>query len=219
MQYISKQGETITDVVINATGDLANWDSILSANGFKDWTPNFSEGTVFEIPATSPINNDVVFALSDNKINNEPPFNFLSMVAGLVYLIENGDPLVPVNYLPAEIKSDEIFAYVESGQSIYDIVLNETGSLDNLDLVLEANGMSTWTPSLFIGQKISIPNSAVFYPNITRELKKYPVTNTIDGNVDQQITFIFDLLNDNWILSTGFWNDLALWKDTKNWID
>ena len=49
--YIVKVGETIRDVVINATGDLTdNWDKILTANGFTDWTPVLTPGQSIIIP-------------------------------------------------------------------------------------------------------------------------------------------------------------------------
>ena len=49
-QYKVKVGETITDVVINSTGSLANWDMILELNGFTDWTPELQPGQTVIIP-------------------------------------------------------------------------------------------------------------------------------------------------------------------------
>lgn len=48
--YTVKPGETITDVVINSTGNIDNWDAILTANEFEDWTPELAAGQVIQIP-------------------------------------------------------------------------------------------------------------------------------------------------------------------------
>lgn len=50
--YIVKTGETIGDVVLNATGSFSNWDSILTANGFTSWTPALLAGQEILIPDT-----------------------------------------------------------------------------------------------------------------------------------------------------------------------
>ena len=44
MSYIVKQGESISDVCLNATGTIANIDAILTANGFTDWNPVLTAG-------------------------------------------------------------------------------------------------------------------------------------------------------------------------------
>ena len=48
--YIAKQGMSINDVVLNATGSLVNLDAVLTANNFTDWTPNLSIGQSITIP-------------------------------------------------------------------------------------------------------------------------------------------------------------------------
>ena len=50
--YIVKAGESISDVVINSTGSLVNWDAICQANGFTDWTPILYAGQSIIIPST-----------------------------------------------------------------------------------------------------------------------------------------------------------------------
>lgn len=50
--YVVKPGESITDVVLNSTGSLSNWDSILEANGFGDWAPELLAGQSVIIPDT-----------------------------------------------------------------------------------------------------------------------------------------------------------------------
>lgn len=48
--YIVHPLESITDVVMNATGSLSNWDMILTANNFTDWTPDLQPGQNIIIP-------------------------------------------------------------------------------------------------------------------------------------------------------------------------
>ena len=48
--YTVKASESISDVVLNATGSLKNWDSILTANNLTDWTPILSVGQQIFIP-------------------------------------------------------------------------------------------------------------------------------------------------------------------------
>lgn len=47
--YITKPGESISDVVLNATGTLANLDQVLTDNNLMDWTPALVPGTPITI--------------------------------------------------------------------------------------------------------------------------------------------------------------------------
>ena len=79
--YIVSQGETIGDVILNATGDLTNWETILTANGFLDWNPKLFTGQEIVIDYlilqknniiqfnSYPLNNDSGINDLDNKIN------------------------------------------------------------------------------------------------------------------------------------------------------
>lgn len=108
---------------------------------------------------------------------------------------------------------------VQEGESIWDICLNKTGTLANLDLILDANGFDTWTPNLAGAQAIIIPDGVTNDNNALHELQAYPVCNNDNSDTAAKIAVIFDVLSNNWILSTGFWNDNAIWIDTKTWID
>jgi hypothetical protein len=112
------------------------------------------------------------------------------------------------------------FSYVvKAGETIGDIVLNATGSFNNWDAILTGNGFSDWVPSLIAGQSVVIPDTVSIDQNTKRQLSSYPASNISVNDVYAQIDNIIDQLNDNWILTTGFWNDNALWIDTKTWID
>lgn len=114
---------------------------------------------------------------------------------------------------------------VQPGESIWDVTLNATGSLhaaaslDNLDAVLEANDMEDWVPDIFPGQVIAIPDTAVPDLNALRSLQAEPLCNNSVSDILEKIIVTFDLFTSNWILTTGFWNDSAIWIDTKTWID
>jgi phage tail protein X len=112
------------------------------------------------------------------------------------------------------------FSYtVKAGETIGDVVLNATGSLNNWDAVLTANGFSEWVPALFAGQSILIPDTVTIDQNTKRQLISYPASNISFNDVYSQINDLIAQLEDNWILQTGFWNDDALWLDDHFWID
>lgn len=109
---------------------------------------------------------------------------------------------------------------VKPGETITDVVANSTGNIGNWDAILTANNFADWTPQLVAGQVIQIPDALVTVDqNVQRQLATYPICNSSVTDVFAQIANIVSLLTDNWILMTGFWNDNALWFDTKNWID
>lgn len=66
---------------------------------------------------------------------------------------------------------------VRQGESISDVALNGTGSIDNLSAILEANGFDSWTPDLQAGQEVIIPDSVVLQPNVKNILDTYPANN------------------------------------------
>ena len=50
MDYIVKQGETILDVSVNATGSPLNIEKILDVNNIDTWTPTLVAGQQLTIP-------------------------------------------------------------------------------------------------------------------------------------------------------------------------
>jgi phage tail protein X len=66
MDVVVKQGETITDIILNNTGDIINWNAVLDANpAVTDWTQILTVGQVITIPDTvaKNLNNIRQFAL------------------------------------------------------------------------------------------------------------------------------------------------------------
>lgn len=108
---------------------------------------------------------------------------------------------------------------VKVGETIGDVVMNATGSFNNLNTILAANGFASWTPALQAGQSVLIPDTVTIDQNTKRQLASYPACNISVNDVFAQIDTIITQLADNWILATGFWNDDALWIDTKTWVD
>lgn len=112
---------------------------------------------------------------------------------------------------------------VQPAESIWDIVLNATGTLggqqalDNLDAVLEANGIDDWTPDLVPGQAIIIPATAPADLNALRSLQAEPLCNNSVSDVLEKIVSTFDIFTNNWILDTGFWNNSGIWINSKTW--
>lgn len=108
---------------------------------------------------------------------------------------------------------------VKFGESLWDVVLNISGSLTNLDAVLEANGFTDWVPVIIAGQSIIIPDTIFIDSNNVRELANYPSCNNSVADINAKIISIFASIDYGWILSTGYWNDSQIFKDSKNWID
>ena len=107
---------------------------------------------------------------------------------------------------------------VKSGECFSDIVLNATGSLLNWDALLEANGLSDWTPILTPGQVLIIPDGLQIDINTVRGLSIYPAVNNSIANIYTKIKNVVDLMLNNWILKTGYWNNEGLWLNDSLWI-
>lgn len=216
--YIAKEGEHITDVILNATGSLSNWDSILSENNLTDWTPDIQTGQVFVIPSGAIIDADALADLTVRSLCNRSVNDIQSKIDAIFAIMATAAPVTVPVFTAIIVDSSKDYT-VKAGESIFDAVINATGTLANLDLVLNANGFTEWVPTLIAGQVLKIPTTVTNDLNALRQFVDYPVSNNSVNNIDAQILTIFETLNDGWILSTSFWNDLSVWKDIKTWID
>lgn len=115
---------------------------------------------------------------------------------------------------------------VRVGETIRDVVINAAGSFDtngtsnaNWDAILTAMGATDWVPPLAPGQSIPIPSTVSIDANTLRNRTTYPANNGSQVNYLALITAIWNLLINNWILLTGYWNDQGIWIDTDVWID
>lgn len=57
--YKVRDGETITDVILNSTGDFANWNDILNLNEFEEWVPELTSGQKIKTNGIIKQNNNV----------------------------------------------------------------------------------------------------------------------------------------------------------------
>lgn len=69
--YTVRTGETIGDVCLNATGTIDNWEEILNANGFTEWTPDLYPGQQILIPDSVELQNNVLVVLTKYPANND----------------------------------------------------------------------------------------------------------------------------------------------------
>lgn len=200
MVYVVKNNESIVDVCLNSTGDLNSWQAILELNSFNEWNPTLLNGQILEVPGI--INNLNYNQLQLYPINNFVNFdttkidNLLSILGSVVVTSHQA-------YIPQASKQIYI---VSQGETIIDVVLNSTGSLDNWETILNANGFIEWNPSLEVGQEIIIEYLDQNI-NALRQFQLYKIcNNTSINNLDKQIS---DLIS-NFAQGVLFDNDLSL---------
>lgn len=87
--YGVKQGETITDVVLNSTGSIVNWDDILSANDFDSWTPDLMHGQQVIIPDSVVIDANNLRGLKTKPLCNSLTEDILDQIDQLIGLLVN----------------------------------------------------------------------------------------------------------------------------------
>ena len=85
----------------------------------------------------------------------------------------------------------------KAGETILDVSMNATGSPFNIDLILEANGIDTWTPTLVAGTVLTIPDTVVLSPNNLRILQQYPVADAGFISDKQLQSLLNELDNEN----------------------
>jgi uncharacterized protein (TIGR02145 family) len=70
MNYVVKNGEQISDVILNSSGSLDNWSLILEANNFDTWTPDLLPGQIIIIPDNIILQPNVKAELDQYPANN-----------------------------------------------------------------------------------------------------------------------------------------------------
>ena len=68
--YTVRYGENLSDVCLNATGDLTNLPNILDANGFTDWNTPLNVGQQIIIPNDSNIQPNVLYSTQQYPANS-----------------------------------------------------------------------------------------------------------------------------------------------------
>lgn len=106
---------------------------------------------------------------------------------------------------------------VQVNETIRDVVINSTGSMKNWDAICQANGFLTWTPTLVAGQSVIIPDSVSIDTNTQENRSSYPANNgTVPGYL-QILQTVWDIINNRWILRTGFWDNSGIWINSDVW--
>lgn len=183
MIYTVKNNESIIDVALNTTGSLTAWETISTLNGFSEWVPCLYNGQVIEVPEI--INNSTQAQLDLYPINNYTSGIDLS---SLIAEIENTLDSVVVEVFPEITQSDKQLLYVvKDGETISDVVMNTTGTIDNWETILTVNGFGEWVPQLTAGQQILISYLDLQQNNIF-EFTKYPLCNNAPSDLNSQIS-------------------------------
>lgn len=217
MSYQVKQGDTITDAVLNSTGLIGNWSAVLDENNYDSWTPDLISGEVVNIPQDAPIDFQAVQDLLSYPACNSSSETLYGLIEQiLLKLLVVPDTKATV--IPPQVQDTNVYYKVRYGETIGDVIMNASGNIQNWSLVLDSNSFD-WIPQLTAGQVVAIPNSVIQDLNTFRALTVYPANNNSENDIYNQIDAIFVLLNDLWILANGFWNDQGLWFDTAFWID
>lgn len=215
--YTINQGETIGDAVLNSTGIIGNWDSILTANYFDNWCPNLYAGLTLQIPDTVETNTQNLSELGSYAANNLSVADVYVQIDAIFTLLETATPIPSPNVLPTvDLRT---FYTVSEAETIGDVVMNSTGGIGNWDLLLTENNFSEWIPVLTAGQKILIPPDANLVLNTFRTLTQYKAVNNNSTAIYAQINAIFEELSapDDWILRNGTWDGNGKWRSYGIW--
>jgi phage tail protein X len=217
MNYVVKYGESIRDVCLNATGSINSWESILNLNGFTDWTPTLSVGDEIVIPDI--IDTDVYKTQQLYPANNAP--DIPDLLTKILTFTDILDSATINEYTPANVTQSFINYYtIRENETIKDVCLNSTGTIDNWESILNANNFTEWVPSLSVGQKIIIPPNAEIQNNVLMITTKYPSNNSPDiSNFDALVNDFISNFGNYWILQSSYWDDGGVWEDSNKWID
>jgi LysM repeat protein len=89
--YIVRPTETIGDAILNGSGDISNWSSILDANQFSDWTPTLYAGQKVAIPSTANLNLNNFRALNAYPANNNSTADIYEQINAIFDLLNGND--------------------------------------------------------------------------------------------------------------------------------
>jgi hypothetical protein len=81
------------------------------------------------------------------------------------------------------------------GESIFDVCLNSTGTLQNINTILDYNEFDNWNPEITAGQTILIPDTIPIQTNVRNELQLRPAVNGQITTFQSQLDIILDILN------------------------
>jgi hypothetical protein len=88
--YKVRYGETITDVILNATGNIINWEDILFQNEF-DWVPKLIAGQLVAIPQSVESDLNAYRALTKYPVNNNSENNVYEQIDAIFELLNGSN--------------------------------------------------------------------------------------------------------------------------------
>jgi hypothetical protein len=214
--YKVKEGESITDIALNACGSIVATNDILTFNSLTDWSYSFNSGQEIEVP-------EIIEPAFYKDLQNYPASNKSdepTISTQLLSIVSTLESILVLNTFSNTEKITTKQQYtVKEGETINDVVLNSTGSISNLDSFLIENDFNDWNPIILAGEKLKI-GFVETQTNVLNSLKYYPACNS--NEINNLSTQIHDLINNFanvWILHTGYWIDSGLWVDSANWKD
>lgn len=95
-------------------------------------------------------------------------------------------------------------------QNIFDVMIQETGGLNNTAHVLKDNGLN-FNDSLTAGDTITIDSDLI---EVQDTVDNYSLNSFRPAN--EELT---ETTETSWILADGTWVDDGIWEDTATWID
>lgn len=102
--YEILQGQSISDVIVNSTGDITNWNNILNNIGATSWTPDLIPGTKIAIPSDVIMNLNNFRALSTYPANN---YSVPDIDEQILIIFETmNNPIIPVWILQSNFWND-----------------------------------------------------------------------------------------------------------------
>jgi hypothetical protein len=103
-----------------------------------------------------------------------------------------------------------VYNYIlQPGQNLIDVALQEYGSIDGLLKLCNDNNIA-------IGQNVNPGTSLIIDSNSV--LLKKQVINYRNKGI-KPATGDVRIVESEWILANGTWNDLKIWIDTETWKD
>ena len=176
--YKIRAGETIRDVCMNACGSITAWEDILNLNEFTEWVPELVTNQEIDVPYIVDVPNQSL--IQKYPSNNDCGINIDILLTNFVNILETA----PQNdFVISNITQPFINYYtIRAGETIKDVCLNATGTIDNWEDILNANNFTEWVPDLFTDQKIIISSDVEIQTNVLIITNKYPSNNDVGIN-------------------------------------
>ena len=161
MNYIVRNGETFSDVCLNATGDINQWEVILKANNFTDWVPDLYPGQSIYIPDSAITKASLKTILTKYPANNNADIGDLEIqimtFINLMTVVKYQD-----FFLPSQAELQAMYS---------ELWLHGVGGFNNNTYWTssEQNFSSSWYQNFGSGiQSVQLKSYALFYTRACR---------------------------------------------------